>query len=256
MFTHIDFSKKNIILLLIAILVILVVVVYGIGFFRTQNSTVLNPNNNPLVENLESFPTGVIINKNSVDSDQLDIIGVSPSDLSTNISLDSKIVIDFSKEFNLEEIELFISPDLVSKKEIVKNSLIISPLENLKEGTTYTVSVNLKYNLEKVRLYKFTTQGNKQEALADTRNEKAIESFKIEERKESPDIYVANNTPYETESFKAVSEYNPVVPSGYYLIITSKISNQQEVRNSVNVWLQSLLLTADQINSLDIRYTQ
>jgi len=238
---------KKIIIILTGILVFLVAMFYVINFFRNNETGKKTDEKN--VE-----PTGIVMPTESIVAGQLDIVAIDPKDDAQNIALDRSIEIEFSKTFTKDEIEFFINPNTPHNATINGNKLLVTPQTQWEPGMNYNYSVNFPDDSQKVRLYRFTTTGPTQEFLPDTQPEGLYEQTQNEQKKERPDIYVANNTPYESGSFSVRADFEPKIPAHYYLIVTSKINNDEQVKQDVNVWLQQLDLSQDQIAGLDIRY--
>ncbi|HRN70309.1 MAG TPA: Ig-like domain-containing protein [Candidatus Woesebacteria bacterium] len=235
--------KKYIIILLI--LIIAVILGLLIFFFRSNNQEEhVNINE----------PTGIIIPTQQIQNNVLDIVQINPSDKSTNISNNQSITITFSKSFSENEIEFFISPSTEYTSSIDNNKLIIKPVNSWQTGMKYTYSVNFINDNQKVRLYSFITAGEPKEYEPDTQPVGLYEQQLNNQKNNTPDLYVSNNTPYENNYFLATSEYASDPPAHFYLIIIPKDDNISQVQQAVTLWLQSLDLSQEQIDSLDIRY--
>jgi len=237
---------KKIIIILTGILIVLFSIFFIVNFFR-NNETGENP-----VENVE--PTGIVIPTESITAGKLDVVAIDPEDDAQNIALDRTIEITFSRTLTDEEIEFFINPNTTHTATIEDNKLLVSPQNQWEPGTYYNYSVNFPGDRQKVRLYRFTTTGPTQEFLPDTQPEGLYEETLNEQKNERPDIYVANNTPYESGTFSARADFESKPPAHYYLIVTKKINDEEKVRQDVNLWLQQLDLSNEQIAGLDIRY--
>ena len=238
---------KKIILILTVILIVLV----GATYLLTNW---LKSSQKSKSQTDEVLPTGIIMPTESLVAGELDIVTVEPKDMSKNVGLDTPIKITFSKTFSFDDIEFFIGPDTPHKVKIESNNLIITPETKWETGTQYTYSINFADNPQKVRLYRFITTGPTQEFLPDTQPKDLYKKELDEQKTERPDIYVANNTPYESGTFSVRANFESKPPAHYYLIVTKKINDEEQVKQDVNVWLQQLDLSNEQIASLDIRY--
>lgn len=240
-------SNKKIIYILVGINAVLI---SSIVVLRLRNT-----NSEPTVEEvIQSLPTGIVVPTENVATGELDIIAVSPNDGAEGVSTTPQIRITFSRSFTEKEIDFSIDPDAIYSQEIRENVLTISFWKPLAEGTLYTYSVNFPDDKQKVRLYRFVTEGELAEFLPDTRPDELIAEVEEYDRLNNTDIYITNRTPYENNIFAIRSEFDPVTPAHYYFIITSKVNDDTQVRQSVNAWLQLQGLTDDQIRELDIRY--
>lgn len=205
-------------------------------------------------EEIDTLPTGIIVPTNTIENNELDIVSVSPSDRAQTVSVNTSIRITFSRKPKEEEIDFFMGPDAIYSQEIKDNVLIITPWKPLAEGTLYTYSINFPQDNQKVRLYRFVTEGTLSEILPDTRSNDLIEEVEEKERVNHPDIYITNRTPFEDSTFSIRSDFEPKTPAHYYFIVTSKINDRSTVEQAVNAWLQLQGLTEQQINGLDVRY--
>jgi len=237
---------KKIIIILTGILIVLFTIFFIVNFFR-NNETGENP-----VENVE--PTGIVIPTESITAGKLDVVAIDPQDDTQNIALDRTIEITFSRTFTQKEIEFFINPNTPRNAIIEGNKLLITPQNQWEPGMHYNYSVNFPDDRQRVRLYRFTTTGPTQEFLPDTQPEGLYEETLNEQKTDRPDIFVANNTPYESGTFSVRANFESKPPAHYYLIVTKKIADEEKVRQDVNLWLQQLDLSNEQIAGLDIRY--
>lgn len=238
--------KKIIIILSVA----LVVIVTSVLLLRLSN----NKSKVDVAEEIRTLPTGIIVPTDTVKMNELDIVSVVPIDGTEGVNVNTPIRITFSRKPQENEIDFSMGPDAIFTQEIQDNDLIITPLKPFTEGTLYTYSINFPDDNQKVRLYRFITEGVPAEVLPDTRSEDYIAEIEEQERINHPDIYITNRAPYENEDFAIESAFEPQTPAHYYFIVTPKISDTNTVEQSVNAWLQLQGLTAEQITQLDIRY--
>lgn len=239
-------QKKLIIILAIAVFILLIAIV------------ILNVSRNAgtpdITEEIETLPTGIIAPTNTLQNNALDVVSVTPKDGEQTVSINTSIRITFSRNPKEDEIDFSMGPDAIYSQEIKENVLIITFRKPLAEGTLYTYSVNFENDNQKVRLYRFVTEGTLKEVLPDTRSYDLIKEIEEKERINHPDIYITNRTPYEDNDFAIKSAFEPKTPAHYYFIVTSKINDPRSVEQAVNAWLQLQGLTEEQINGLDIRY--
>lgn len=238
-------QKRIIIILSIAAVVLLTATL----ILRGRNDT----EKLDATEVIQELPTGIVVPTTEIDSNELDIIAVTPKDGAQNVSINTAIKITFSRPFDEDEIDFSMGPDAIYSEEIKENVLIITPWKPLSEGTLYTYSVNFPDDVQKVRLYKFVTQGTPADHLPDTRDEELVTEVEEYQRVNRPDVYITNRTPFENDMFSITSDFERKVPAHYYFIVTPK-SDIETVRQAVDAWLQLQGLTAEQINQLDIRY--
>ncbi len=239
-------QKKLIIILAVAVFILLISIVI-LNVSRNAGTT-------DITEEIETLPTGIIAPTNSLQNNELDVVSVTPKDGAQAVNINTSIRITFSRNPKEDEIDFSMGPDAIYSQEIKDNVLIITPWEPLAEGTLYTYSVNFENDNQKIRLYRFVTEGTQSEVLPDTRSTDLIKEIEEKERVKHPDIYITNRTPYEDSTFSITSDFEPKTPAHYYFNITSKINDPNTVGQAVNAWLQLQGLTEEQINGLDIRY--
>lgn len=244
-------NQKQLILIgiLSSILVILIM-----GFFLLQRQKKIDNQSATQSGILQTNPTGIIIPTQEIKSHELDIVEVYPIDRKQDVGLKTPITISFSRKFQLNELEFFISPNSPASIEVEGMKLIIQPIDTWTPGTNYSYSVNFPSDVTKVRLYGFTTTGPTSIGYPDTAPQDYFQSELQKQKTERTDLYVANQTPFESDIFSITSEYTIEPPNHFYFKVQSKITDQSRITQEVHVWLQSLDLTQDQINSLDIRY--
>jgi hypothetical protein len=234
------------ILLLILGLVLLLIV---------RNNKKPIPVNNSSEKN--AFPTGIIVPTSEIKKGTVDIVSIYPPDQSKDVELNKSIDIKFSRTIFQKDFEFFIDPDTPHTLQIDKDRLIVQPTSgSWVSGTTYRFSINFTSDNQKVRLYSFTTKGEIKESttLPDTQPSGLVELELQEQKKDAPDLYVTNHTPYEAKTFTIISDFEAKAPAHMFFKVTSKIDNKETVKQDVLIWLQLLDLTEAQIKSLDIRY--
>lgn len=210
----------------------------------------MNRNNQTI--NNEVQPTGVVVPTREVPANTLEVVNIDPRDQAKNISVNKVITITFSQEFAESDVSFSLSPNSPHEQRIEGNKLIITPNSNWEAGTQYGYSINFANDNQKVRLYTFTTTGPTAEYLPDTQPEGLQEQEAQSQLEEDPNLYVSNHTPYESGTFYVTSEYDPNPPAHFYLLV--RLKDQSRGQQDFNVWLQTLNLTQEQINSLDVRF--
>lgn len=231
---------------------IIYILIAGIFILGIVLLLVMAIRNNTPSSTSDLNPTGIVIPTNKIPTNTLDIVDVDPKDQTKNVPLDKTIIITFSKTFTENDIQFSITPNTSYKSSIEGNKLIISPSSNWEAGVHYGFSVNFADDNQKVRLYEFTTTGPTQEYLPDTQPSGLFESEQNTQREQDPNLFVSNQTPYESSTFYVTSEFDSNPPSHFYIIVHLKDTNTGQA--DFNAWLQSLNLTQQQIDSLDVRY--
>lgn len=242
-------NTKVTILILTVVVIILAIFLVIIN----RNTSQPDPSNQTNPTNTEE-PTGIIVPTTSLRQGELDIVRVKPQDFQKDIPTNTKIEITFSREPKPDEITFYIGPSIEYDQEIKGRTLIITPREELAQGTQYTHSVNFRDDNQKIRLYKFVTKGTPQEFLPNTYPSDLIEREEQATKSSHPDIYLTNQTPYESNVFRITATFEPKIPAHFFFTVKPKIADTERVRQDVDVWLQSLDLTSEQISNLDIRY--
>jgi len=240
-------NNKNIVLILGFISIILIV-----GFFILLSSR----DKEVLIEAPldKTNPTGIILPKDKLAKNELDVISLNIPDNSSNIPLDNLLEITFSRNLQPNEIEIDISPEILFSTEISKDKFKIVPIDSWAGSTRYYYSVNFVSDSQKVRLYSFETVGNQSVIAPDTYSENLYDDIEESTRRNDPDIYLINHVPFENEYFKVTGNLDLTPPSHYFFTISPLNTNENLVRQSVQTWLQFNQLTNSQIESLDVRY--
>jgi len=236
-------NTKKIIIILISVILILALSLWALNRSRPQ----------PEDDGTTLIPTGIVRPTESVVAGELDIVNVN-IDNDEDVSLNQIIEIEFSKNFNMNEIEFLINPNTPHDINIEDNKLIVNPVDQWEAGTLYNYTINFPDDPQKVRLYTFTTSGPTKKYLPDTQPEGLVEDTLQQQKTNDPDVYVANNTPYESNTFSVRADFESSTPAHFYFTVTPKVGDEDEVRQAVRVWLQQLDLSDAQIDSLDIRY--
>jgi hypothetical protein len=237
---------------IIIVLTLVLLIIFALYFvFQLVNNDSTPPSNSLYTERTNensdlsnsALPTGIVLPTTAIKGNDIDIVDILPKDGAVDVSPNTNDEINFSS-----------APKINGDLVIDKNRLVITSSENLDPGTLYTFSVEFTNQKEKIRLYRFMTEGQPNPFLPSTREEEVVNEFENEQRINYPDLYIANKTPYNSDIFSARSVFDPDSSSGYVLIITSNINNRQQIETAVDIWLQSLNLSREQILELNIRY--
>lgn len=92
-------------------------------------------------------------------------------------------------------------------------------------------------------------------AKPNTRPKEAFEEERAFQRVTHPDVFLANNTPYETNIFRITYQFTSSPTDHFFFVVDWKIQNEDIGKVQLNEWLASLGLSLEQIATLDIRYT-
>lgn len=74
------------------------------------------------------------------------------------------------------------------------------------------------------------------------------------QQKTEPDLFLSNNLPYQTHDFDASAAFTSSPTDHFYFTVVTKNGNPDGAKQKFLTWVQSLGLTQEQINKLDIRY--
>lgn len=183
-------------------------------------------------------------------SDIVAIDSTIPSDGESNVSLDQKIIVYLNKKVSLKDISFFITPDVQFNISQNDQAVVIQPTSPLSSGTTYTFS--LDYKLHPIAgTFEFTTVGPTPTLQPDTQIH--IQDIRNNwNRQNHPDLFLYNQTPYDSDTFSVTSDFTPEPTGHFYFTIAVKTNSSQAKLDFIK-WAKSLGLTDDQINSLDIR---
>ena len=249
--------NKKIIIALITCLIVLIIIT-AIFISRGNNDTINNSINQPNItpiSGLEDILPGTLVPTTNIQPGEIDIVSVSPQDRSSSIVKTQPIEISFSQPIQDSDFELRMIPELSYSQTIVDNKLIITPNEDFQMNTLYTYRIKIFSDLEKIRVYTFSTAGDEPIFRPNTAPEtEDIQEYKNSERISNPDIYVMNHTPYESNSFGITGTFSDQSPAHFEFKVLLKEPNKNDSRAAFIIWLQSLDLTDEQIASLDITY--
>jgi hypothetical protein len=209
----------------------------GIFFFPTPTPANNNFVNNNAGTNKQSNPV---------------IKGVSPLDQSQNVSLNTEVVITFSKNVFEKDFSFWIAPDVPYSKTLNENTLTITPNSPLSSDTIY--SFGLKFpDGNYSNTYTFSTVGT---GIVNNSNydnySQTTSSF---EKQNNPDIFLSNQMPYSTDTFYANSAYSDTQSHYYFVVFMLGSDNNKSKLDFIN-WVKTFGLTDNQVAKLDIRYQE
>lgn len=235
--------------LLLAVIVIPLFLLLLKFFFVKSDKKTSPPQDNTQVTIVPSQTS-----RNEVSPLSLSIISSSPSNNQVDVPVDTTISFRFNKPVSVNDVPLSILPDIQYNLSTQGDQLILQPLQSLNPGTRYIITLRLKDANGQPALYSymFTTIGPTPTYLPNTRPNGLPEQSENFQRQNYPDIYLANKTPYSTNSFSI--EYSTTETGHYYFIVTLGGTNQDAAKEDFLDWLHSLQLTDQQIQGLDIQY--
>ena len=235
-------TKKRI---FIAIAAALLLVFPAIGLLLQKKNTDQNLN-----QNIKILNNGTKPSLEPARIAKLEILSVAPADGAGKVPLDARIEITFDKPDTQNDTEFSIHPQLLYDLTWKDNKMIVSPRENYGSGTVYTYIIKYQSTPIPSQTYTFTTIG-KPVQQPDTQPEGGAEFEKAFQRELHPDVYLSNNVPYSSDTFSVTGEFT-AEPEGHFKFSVNilKTTGQEDFI----AWLKTLLLTDEQIASLDIIY--
>lgn len=238
--------NKNTTFLIAIIVLVIIIILSGILLLSSNknngSNTVAPPPSDEFTISDTPQPT----------SPPLNVISTRPENGSTNIAIDTKIIVSFNRIISADEIEFSISPATLYQQNVSSNTIVVNFDQLLQVGVTYTFVIKTQKGTLG-RTYSFTTLGPPQTFLPDT-NPGLNESDQAFQIQNHPDVYLSNQTPFATTQFAISSEFK-TDPSGHFAFtLILKGSNKDAAKEAFIDWLISIGLTDDQIGLLDISY--
>ncbi|MDE2025784.1 MAG: Ig-like domain-containing protein [Patescibacteria group bacterium] len=241
--------KKYLIIGLIAIISLELLIQLIVSLIARKQPVGNNTNGKPNFSQNLLFPG----NNNHPSSNNITIVGVSPTDGSTNISLTNKVRVTFNKKVSASDISVWLGPDVSYTTDVHDYYLTIIPSKDLTQNTTYYFAVKYTSDQSVSQTYSFTTTG----PANPTTNPQEDDFGKVTLSRDKalhPDSYVNYFLPKATNTFYASgSQTNTPLPHTYFQVIIMGNNTDQSKHDFLN-YITSLGLTDQQIQQLDIRY--
>lgn len=203
-----------------------------------------------LGQNQTGQQTGTIPIPQSEEQLPLVPLTINVRDGFDQVQLDQELVVTFNKSFSQEDVEVTVEPSFPYDTSVEGKQLIITPQRPLQPDTDYTLTVRPTVSQE--RSFTFKTINPQDETDADTYPIGAREQSEEFQRINYPDVFLANQTPYETEQFVITHEYDPGV--GAFVFQVQLRGNIQESRQAFADWLVSLGMTGEQVDRVQIEF--
>lgn len=181
----------------------------------------------------------------------ISVESTDPEDGAINIAVDKTIHVTFSRPIDPSEVTFVISPPFSFKQSVANNVLTINPSEKLSQYTTYTFFISFT-SFQPSANYTFTTVSPNPSITpieGDAVREHSDQNNKIDR----PDVFLSNQTPYSTNSFRIEDGFTPYPQDHFFFTVTLNTTTSTPKQDFIN-WLRSLTLSDDQIKQLDIRY--
>jgi hypothetical protein len=234
--------------LVVGLLFCFVIIVLVITMFHNQNSPTPNDTNNTTMT-----PTAV---STGAPVDALQITTSDPLNNATNIPVTQIITLNLAKNRTISPADLNVTIEPTTPFTIgLKDSAItITPKSALKPGIPYLIQVIYKGDTANLYSLTFRTVGPTATPVPNTRDEKLIQDINQSDKTNNPDVYLSNQTPYQTSDFSIDSVFKKE-PTGHYGFIVKITSNDQDgTKAKLLEWIRSTGLSDTQIQTLDITY--
>ncbi|MFA9289050.1 MAG: hypothetical protein ACEQSA_04180 [Weeksellaceae bacterium] len=234
--------KKQFVIGLLVFLLIVLAIIVMILRSRISTTGTTPDGNTPTTVPITAVPANA----------PLEIVSFQ-SDAATGTLLPNSIIeVSLNRAFVSNEVQIGISPDIQTNQTIEGTAIYISPQTNWTIGTAYTFSVTAggqttDYELRTVETQTAGSQG------VNTRPEGAYEESLAFQLQNHPDSFLTNQTPFATDRFSIISQYIEQ-PTGHFAFAVTLNGDEAEARTYFRVWLESLGLSATQIDELDITY--
>ncbi len=183
------------------------------------------------------------------------VLETNPVDGAKNVSVTQDITITFTGSIQKRDIAIHASPEIRYRLRDIpfqSNKIILDIQEPLSSGVQYSVNITYRPYPYHPRTISFTTIGPTQPDLPDTAppDTKELDRTYLQDQ---PDLYLYNNTPYQTAAFRVTGAYT-TFPHGHYGFNVVLLGDQQQAKQAFVQWLSLLGFTDTHIGQLDIRY--
>jgi hypothetical protein len=243
--------KKQYIIFFIIILLVCIVIVSAFIFKgKSKQIPSISMTPTPIITNATPTPTPAFpLILTNVPSQKIQFTNIQPADTSTNIPVSTTITAIFNQDITSQNITFSILPNTPFTLQKNGNTAVVTFQQPLQQTSQYVYSFNLN-NTQLLPTFSFTTEGQGQVKLPNTSNNPAGKALEYQKTND-PSLYLQNNTPYETSAFSV--DYN-FEGSNIYFTVTSKEANKADAKQQFLAWIQSIGLTQQQLQTLDIRY--
>lgn len=201
-----------------------------------------------------SEPTGIILPTEQLSPGELDVIAVYPKDQSENVPSSEAVTITFSRPIISAEVKIYMDPPAERTQTISGNILTLRPKTTWDPGTFYSYNVSFPKDLNRRRTYAFRVAGAPKPISENTADIEVFEEIIDTHRQERPDLFLMNQSPFETEDFSIEGMFESKNPAHYAFNVTLRKLDKEVSKNNFINWLRSLELSDEQIANLDITY--
>lgn len=240
--------KKTLFLILGLFIVAISSILLALGTYKKNPSVVpipTIPTPSPIV--IIRPTEGPQTNISPSPSIPIQITATTPFDGTTNVEVNKPFIIKFNQNIYINDIQVTTNPLVGFTLANQGDSLTITPTVNLLFSTKYLVTI--KIHNQNPYIFSFTTIDGSENPNTD--NYLIIRNAYL--RTSYPDMFLANNAPYENAYFSIVSPNSDSASAQYTFEVTLK-GDRVLAKNQFLQWLYYLGLTEQQINSLQITY--
>lgn len=242
--------RKIIIIFIGVILLISVILLVLLFHQQAPNST---PGSIPTPSQYQYPPGGTGGNGggNGSSGIPLQVETITPANNTKSVSLNQVIYIGFNRSFRRDEISLSSFPVITFTQNIQGQSLILSPRSPLTANTQYTLYIT-SHSPQQTFTFTFSTIGdnptqpNTYPGIGNSFNKYAGDV--------PPDVFLANRTPYDANTYALTSRYNDSPPGNYYFIVQLYNADPTISKQDFLTWVHSIGLSDDILSKMDIRY--
>ena len=181
------------------------------------------------------------------------VISTSPTNGQTNVPVNTPITIIFNRPVSADELTFWVGPNISATTSISGNTLTATLSTVLDQGTTYGYNIKFKNGSAAKSVY-FTTEGTG--PASNTLYDPVRELQSSQDKQLHPDIYISNEMPYTGDLFHVSYSYTASPNSHIYFSVLLYGNNQNAAKQDFVSWVKSLGITDQQINTMDIRYSQ
>jgi hypothetical protein len=179
-----------------------------------------------------------------------------PLNNAQNVPANQEVAFTFSETVSEKDIEILAGPNTGHAVLFRGKTVVVRPIPAWDEGTPYRITIQYADLSRVPDGINFTVAGTPPDTLPDTGpNPTEIKKSEDLQREISPDAYLSNYTPYETNSFSIVSGFKPT-PTGHmaFTVTIKNGSSENTIRNEVKAWAATHGITDVQFSSLDILF--
>lgn len=248
-------KKKYIILSSILVIVVISIIFMAIiqrSKSKPQQGIMITPTPLPTIVSVTPVfitPTLLPTIATNIPNQKIQVTHIQPADASTNNPIFVTIKATFNQDITSQNITFSILPPTPFTLEKIGTIATITFSKPLQQASQYFYSFNLN-NIEILPAFSLTTEGQGKIKIPDTSVNPAGRALEYQ-RMHDPETYLQNYSPHETSAFAFNFSFEG---SHIYFTVTSKKVTKDDAKQQFFTWIQSIGLTQQQLQTLDIRY--